>query len=318
MQRSIMILFETVNLASISLFYLVHALLSSLMAYFAAVFLARRYKDSILIIFLLTLVFNIAVPVIGYVLTAWMIYYLLHVKYAKVLINTKTLNMQELDNEFPNVKRLFGEGSMAELMSNADAPKALRMKALSVISQDMNRQNIALIKHSLADKDDEIRLYSFSLIDNMEQDINTKIHQASLRFNTTESIDEKMAAATELAYLYWDMVYFDLSDDTLKNFLLNESLRYAQIVFDINMSDRDMNVLLGKIYLEKQELENASTHFVIAIENGVDEEYIVPYLAELYFERGNYRSVASMLNTVKSLNMNATMYPVVSQWKRNV
>jgi uncharacterized protein HemY len=94
-------------------------------------------------------------------------------------------------------------------------------------------------------------------------------------------------------------------------------LRYAQVVFDINMSDRDMNVLLGKIYLEKQQFENATTHFVMAIENGVDEEYIVPYLAELYFERGNYRSVASMLNTVKSLSMNATMYPVVAQWKHN-
>jgi len=312
-----MILFETVDLTSVSLFYLFHALISSCLAFAAALFLSRRYKDSVLMVFLLTLAFNIAIPVVGYLFTIWMVYYLLHVKYAKVLINTKTLNMQELDNEFPNVKRLFGEGSMAELMSNSDAPKALRMKALSVVSQDMNRNNIALIKQSLSNKDDEIRLYSFSLIDNMEQDINTKIHQASLRFNTTENIVEKMAAAAELAYLYWDMVYFDLSDDTLKNFLLDESLRYAQVVFDINMSDRDMNVLLGKIYLEKQQYENACTHFVMAIENGVDEEYIVPYLAELYFERGNYHSVASMLNTVKSLSMNATMYPIVAQWKQN-
>jgi polysaccharide biosynthesis protein PelE len=312
-----MILFETVNLTSVSIFYFFHALISSLVSFVAAVYLSRRYKDNVLIVFLMTFIFNIAIPVIGYLFTIWMVYYLLFVKYARVLINTKTLNMQELDHEFPNVKRLFGEGSMAELMSNNDAPKTLRMKALSVVSQDMNRKNIALIKQSLSNKDDEIRLYSFSLIDNMEQDINTKIHQASLRFNRTENIEEKMAAAAELAYLYWDMIYFDLSDDTLKNFLLDESLRYAQVVFDINMSDRDMNVLLGKIYLEKQQFENATTHFVMAIENGVDEEYIVPYLAELYFERGNYRSVASMLNTVKSLSMNATMYPVVAQWKHN-
>lgn len=309
-----MILFETVSLSSLVLFYLLHGVLSSVLAFFATISLSRRYKDSKRIIFLLALFFNISVPLLGYIFTLWMLYYLLNVKYAKVLKHTKTLNMQELDHEFPNVKRLFGEGSMIELMSNTDAPRALRMRALSVVSQDMSRKNIALIKHSLADKDDEIRLYSFSLIDNLEQDINTKIHQASLRFTQTQDSDQKSSAAKELAYLYWDMVYFDLSDEVLKSYLINESLRYAKFVFDNNMGDTSMNTLLGKIYLEKKEYSLAATQLVMAIENGVDHEYIVPYLAELHFERGNFRSVGAMLNLVKSLKMNTTMYPIVAQW----
>ncbi len=309
-----MILFETVSLNSLLLFYLLHGLISSVLAFFTTILLSRRYKDSKKMIFLLTLFFNITVPLLGYLFTLWMVYYLLRVKYAKVLKHTKTLNMQELDHEFPNVKRLFGEGSMMELMSNSEAPRALRMRALSVVSQDMSRKNIALIKHSLADKDDEIRLYSFSLIDNLEQDINTKIHQASLRFTQTQDSDEKSSAAKELAHLYWDMVYFDLSDEVLKSYLVNESLRYATFVFDNNMGDTSMNVLLGKLYLEKKEYETATTQFILAIESGVNHEYIVPYLTELYFERGNFRSVGSMLNTVKSLKMNTTMYPIIAQW----
>lgn len=309
-----MILFETVSVNSLVLFYLFHGVISSVLAFVTTVFLSRRYKDSKSMIFLLALFFNIIIPLLGYVLTLWMLYYLLHVKYAKVLKHTKTLNMQELDHEFPNVKRLFGEGSMVELMSNPDAPRALRMRALSVVSQDMSRKNIALIKHSLADKDDEVRLYSFSLIDNLEQDINTKIHQASLRFTQTQDSDVKSSAAKELAYLYWDMVYFDLSDEVLKSYLVNESLHYAKFIFDNNMGDTAMNVLLGKLYLEKKEYEMATTQFVLAIENGVNHEYMVPYLAELYFERGNFRSVASMLNIVKSLKMNTKMYPIIAQW----
>jgi len=110
------------------------------------------------------------------------------------------------------------------------------------------------------------------------------------------------------------MVYFDLSDEVLKSFLVNESLRYAKFVFDHDMRDTSMNVLLGKLYLQKKEYDAAATQLVMAIENGVNHEYVVPYLAELYYERGNYRSVGSMLNIVKSLKMNTTMYPIVAQW----
>ncbi len=311
-------LFEVVTLASLSGFYLVHIVISSVLSLFVALLLRRRYTESLKGVFLLSLFFNIAIPLLGYLFTLWLGYYLLRVRYAKVLKNTKMLNMQELDHEFPNVKRLFGEGSMVELMSNTDAPKAKRMKALSAVSEDMSRKNISLIKHSLSDRDDEIRLYSFSLIDGLEQDINTKIHRASLRFKAAEEkSDEYIEAAKELAYLYWDMVYFDLSDEVLKNFLVNESLKYAKIVFETDMSDTSMNTLLGKIYLEKKEYEEASTQFVMAIENGVDHEYIVPYLAELYFERGNYQSIRSMLSIVKSLEMNTMMYPVVAQWSHD-
>jgi len=312
-----MMLFETVSFNSLVLFYFLHGVISSILACVVSIVLSKRYKDSKKMIFLLALFFNISMPLLGYLFTIWMLYYLLSVKYAKVLKNTKALNMQELDHEFPNVKRLFGEGSMVELMSNVDAPRALRMKALSVVSQDMSRKNISLIKHSLSDKDDEIRLYSFSLIDNMEQDINTKIHQASLRFTKAQDNIEKARAAKELAYLYWDMVYFDLSDEVLKSFLVNESLRYAKFVFENDLGDTSMNILLGKLYLEKKAYDEAATQLVMAIENGVNHEYIVPYLAELYFNRGNFKSVGSMLNVVKSLKMNTTMYPIVAQWSHD-
>jgi len=312
-----MMMTETATLSSLALFYMAHMLLSALISIGASFFLRKRYQDKFFSVFILVLFFNITVPLIGYFFTFWMTYYLLQVRYEKTLKNTKVLNMQELDHEFPTVKRMFGEGSMKELMSNEDAPKHKRMKALSAIAEDMNKKNIALIKHSLADKDDEIRLFSFSLMDKMEQNINTKIHQASIRFEKEEEPDEKAKAAKELAYLYWDMIYFDLSDDTLRSFLLNESLKYARMVFDHDMTDSSMNVLLGKIFLAQKDYDEASTQFVMAIESGMRSEYIIPYLAELYFERGNYRSIRSMLNLVQGLGINSTLYPVIEQWKHH-
>lgn len=308
-------MFEEVTPGSLFSFYMYHLYFSSLIAGVCAYFLRIRYQDKWLKIFLLLLFFNIAIPGIGYLFTLWLSYYLLSVEFLLTLKNTKMLNMEELDQDFPRVKRGFGEGSMVELMSNALAPQSLRMRALSTMAENMTQKNVALIKHSLSDKDDEIRLYSFSLISNMEQTLNAKMHKATQRYKNAVREEERFAAAGELAFLYWEMIYFDLSDEILKKYLLEESFKYARMLFNSNMSNIPINVLLGKIHLMRKEYEEATTHFIMAIENGVKHEYIIPYLAEIYFYRGNYKSIRSMLSVVNELGMNATLYPVVAQWR---
>ncbi|MBE0497757.1 MAG: hypothetical protein IBX43_00780 [Campylobacterales bacterium] len=310
-----MTMFETATGQTLFQFYALHLFLSSLFSWAVAHLLRRRYEDAQGILFLFFLFFNIALPVIGYLFTLLLGYYLLYVKHAPTLINTKMLNMEELDQDFPQVKRSFGEGSMIELMSNEFASQTLRMKALSAMAENMTQKNIGLIKHSLSDRDDELRLYSFSLICSMEHGLNNNIHEASLRFKSAEDEQSRADAAKELALLYWEMVYFDLSDEVLKTYLMNEALKYAKIAAAAHAHDKSINVLLGKIYLAKEEFDNATTEFVIAIESGVESEYIVPYLAELYFQRGNYTSTRSMLSLVESLKMSVTMYPVVAQWR---
>jgi tetratricopeptide (TPR) repeat protein len=308
-------MFETATWETLLQFYVLHLLIASVFSWAAAHLLRRRYQDAQRKLFLFFLFFNISLPAIGYLFTLLLSYYLLHVRHAPVLINTKMLNMEELDQDFPQVKRSFGEGSMVELMSNELASQGLRMKALSAMAENMTQKNIGMIKHSLSDRDDELRLYSFSLISSMEHGLNNKIHEASLRYKNAEDEKDRADAAKELALLYWEMVYFDLSDEVLKNYLMNEALKYAKIAIAARTHDNSINVLLGKIYLAKEEFDNATTEFVIAIESGVDFEYIIPYLAELYFQRGNYTSIRSMLSLVESLKMSVTMYPVVAQWR---
>jgi tetratricopeptide (TPR) repeat protein len=308
-------MFETATWQTLLQFFLLHLLISSIFSWTAAHLLRRRYQDTQRILFLFFLFFNISLPLIGYLFTLFLGYYLLHVRYEPALINTKMLNMEELDQNFPQVKRSFGEGSMVELMSNELAVHGLRMKALSAMAENMTQKNIGMIKHSLSDRDDELRLYSFSLISSMEYGLNNKIHEASSRYRNSQDEEDKADAAKEMALLYWEMVYFDLSDEVLKNYLMDEALKYAKIAATVRAHDKSINVLLGKIYLAKEEFDNATTEFVIAIESGAESEYIVPYLAELYFQSRNYTSIRSMLSLVESLKMSVTMYPIVAQWK---
>lgn len=308
-------MFQHADLLTLSLFYCFYILFALIIAIVGGQLLQVRYKGYRLRNFLFLFFFNMALPFVGALFSIWLVYYLLYVTYAKVLKNTKSINMEELDQEFPQVKRAFGEGSMVGLMADTLAPQELRMKALSAMADNMTQKNVSVIKNSLSEKDDEIRLYSFSLIDSMEHGINNKIHDASERYKNEEDETKRLKAAKELAFLYWEMIYFDLSDEVLKNFLTNESFKYAQVCSWADMADSDINILLGKIYLLRKEYDNATTQFVMAIESGVDYAYMIPYLAELYFKRGNYRSIRAMFSMVDKLNLNATMHPVMGQWK---
>ncbi|MEA1918886.1 MAG: hypothetical protein U9N52_03515 [Campylobacterota bacterium] len=301
---------------SITEFYVIHALASLVVAFFATIFLKKRFEDHTYSLIGFFFLFNIAVPIAGFFFTAWLIYYLLHVKYEKVLNNISYINMVEFETEFPEIERIFGEGSMSDLLSNGQASSALKMKALVSMADNITQNNVALIKNSLSDKDDEIRLYSFAIIDKMERGINKSIHTKLTELNALDTEDEKrIILAEELAYLYWDMVYFELSDEDLKKFILTEVQKYAKIVLNHNMNHMNINILLGKVYLMLERYEDASTCFAIVIEEEGESSYTYPYLAEIFFNQKNFRSTKALLNSSKNLKINSTLSPIIEQWK---
>ena len=224
--------------------------------------------------------------------------------------------MVEFETEFPEIERIFGEGSMSSLLSNGQASTSLKMKALVSMADNITQNNLVLIKNSLSDKDDEIRLYSFAIIDKMERGINKSIHIKLTEFNELEIEDEKrIKLAEELTYLYWDMVYYELSDEDLKKFILAEVQKYAKIVLNHNLNHTNINILLGKVYLMLERYEDASTCFAIVIEQEGERSYTYPYLAEVFFNQRNFKSTKALLNSSNTLKINTTMSSIVEQWK---
>ncbi len=57
--------------------------------------------------------------------------------------------------------------------------------------------------------------------------------------------------AVELAHLYWDLVYYQLSDKDLRNFIIKEVESYSRYVLHHDDSNPEINLLLGKLYLSQ-------------------------------------------------------------------
>ena len=323
-------------------------------------FKVSLHKHNQLSLFLFSFLFNLSIPLLGYFFTLWIFWYMVNVKYAEKLLETNVLNFDEFSETFLKVERLFGEGSMINIMSNNYVSKSHKVKALSSLLSDNSPVSLQIVKETLASPDDEIRMFGYAIINKAEKALNKKINEnLALTAQELEKGDKKdeetiAFAARELAYLYWEMVYTELSHDSLKMNFLNSVVTYLdiakdyyipkidQILLQIKESEKNpyslkntnetrkekeileetylicstLFSLMGRVYIYRKEFEKAKAEFTVAKEIlSKRSTFLIPYLAEIYFLTGKYDIVASLLKQTKGLQYNAKLYPIIRQWE---
>ena len=323
---------------------------------FKFLFKFSLHKNNQKTVFVFFFLFNISIPFLGYLFTIWIVWYLLHVKYKQKAISTSALNLDEFSTTFLKVERIFGEGSMHDLLTSDYAPKSKKIKALSSLANNISPANLQIIRQTLSSTDDEIRMFGYAVINKAEKTINQKI-DGYLEIISSESAknDKKNEylianAAKELAFLYWDMVYTELSHESLKGNFLNSAVVYIEMakvyfmgkidavaedimyhkinddmeyIIDkekmqiINMYSitSSLYMLMGRIYIQRGEYEQAKTEFTVAQELLPEQStFILPYLAEVYYVTGKYNVVKAILSKAYGLELNATLHPIIDQW----
>lgn len=179
--------------------------------------------------------FNFTLPLMGLFLSIWVAFYLKNVEYKGRVAKTNILNLDEFGMTFQKVERIFGEGSMADLMLSEYAPKSKKLKALSSLAANLSPANLKIVKQTLFSTDDEIRMFGYAVVNKAEQALSSKIsHQLSIFQREDEKGEEahmelRASAAKELAFLYWEMVYIELAHDNLKANFLKDVEHYIKI-----------------------------------------------------------------------------------------
>lgn len=310
---------------------------------FKLFFRASLHKNNRITSILFIFLFNIAMPVIGYVLSVWTAWYLKNITYEKKVTNTNILNLDEFGMSFLKVDRIFGEGSMSKLLTDKYAPKSKKLKALSALASSTSPANLRIIRQTLSSTDDEIRMFGYAIINKTEKTINGRINRYLNMFNEENAkkspdIARRAKAAKALAFLYWEMIYTELSHESLKDNFLKEVVKYLNIAKDFyikgmqkdceteeeskkcfdehNETCTKLYILSGRVYMYEKNYDRAVTEFTVAQElNMLNTAYILPYLAEIYYMIGNYKIVNSIINEASELGLNATLHPIVEQWK---
>jgi len=300
-------------------------------------FHASLHRNNVKSSFNYFFIFNFSMPLLGYIASLWFAWQLVHVKYEKQIINSNLLNLDEFSVSFLEVHRVFGEGSFSELMANKYAPTQKKIHALNVLSNNLTPENLHIIKQTLTSQDDEVRMFGYAIINKAEQKLSKSINIELELFQVAkEKMDEKQMAlsAYELAFLYWEMLYSELSNETLSDEFMKQVCYYLEIAIDLftkelrgegSVDEKGLffklsrsHKLYGRYYMRLQQYESAITQLTMAQElNEVNATFVLPYTAEAYFYLGKFDITKSILNRLSLLEINATIYPLIEQWKKS-
>jgi len=282
-------------------------------------------------------IFNFSMPLIGYIASFWFAWQLVHTKYEKQVINSNILNLDEFGTSFLEVRRVFGEGSFNGLILNKYASAQKKIHALNILSSNLTPANLQIIKQTLSSPEDEVRMFGYAIINKAEQKLAKSINRELELFREAkEKGDEQQIAlsAYELAFLYWEMLYSELSNEILNSGFMKQVHSYLDLAIELltkqfkeqdSFNDKNLlfklsrsHQLYGRYYMRLQQYEDAITQLTMAQElNQENATFVLPYTAESYFYLGKYDVVKSILNQLSLLEINATIHPLIEQWKKS-
>ena len=299
-------------------------------------FHASLHRNNVKSSFSYFFIFNFSMPLLGYIASIWYAWQLVHTVYQKKTINTNLLNLDEFGISFLEVRRVFGEGSFNDLILNKQTPAQKKIHALNILSSNLTPANLHIIKQTLSSPEDEIRMFGYAIINKAEQKLAKSINiELELFKEANDKLDSKQIAvsAYELAFLYWEMLYSELSNETLNDEFMEQIEHYLNIAIRLFTKEfkekekfQEQNLLFklsrshqlyGRYYMRLKQYENAITELTIAQQlNQENATFVLPYTAEAYFYLRKYNMVKSILNQLSLLEINATIYPLIEQWKK--
>lgn len=299
-------------------YFFLHAIASALLAWCEMKLLESQYSAERLKVFLFFFVLTGVTLSFGLLLSLLIV--IVGLLGAKVIEKTQILDkisFNTISDDFPEIKRIFGEASLAHTLNQSDAIMQTKIKVLSALSEVNTPEAITLIKQALSDESDEVRLYSFSLIDHFEKELNIKIHIALGALHETKEILQKVQEYKTLAFLYWDMLYYELADDNLKHYFLNKIQSIMNEGLLLAPHDEDLMMLQGRLYLFNGDIHNAELLIHKALEHsGTYTKAICSYLAEIAFLKQEYWKIPSLIALYPSAALDLKMHGMQQVWNK--
>lgn len=210
----------------------------------------------------------------------------------------------------------MGEGGAWSRLRTVGLPRKLRLKALLSVGTTSGLNSSRLLQQATGDSDDEIRLLAFNLYERKEQKIQQAISASLKELQQAKTESTKAAVCSSLAFSYWEMVYSALAQDDLRDFFVEQAAKYAEQALQLGIKNPALLVLMVRIYLQKQNYEQASEAIQFALLAGADPLKLLTYQAELAFYARDFKAVRAFLRQDATVRFRPGIGPVAQFWGR--
>jgi polysaccharide biosynthesis protein PelE len=214
------------------------------------------------------------------------------------------------------LRKKYGVSGLKIHLQSHEFPLYARVNALKSLSAIPADKSNNLIRTVLPDKQDELRLLAFKLIDQQEKKIVKQINSALELSKNSLSENEKTKLYKWLALEYWELVHCSLIEPVMLNFVLNQTIHYINLSKEHSDNDPSLWYLLGRIHLIKTNYELAINAFEQAIKHGYLKNRVLPYLAEAYFFQHKYHETKQLLSSIHTLGTGQISHTIIAFWSQ--
>lgn len=301
-------------------YLLLHGAASLLLASYATLLLPAALTRPRRPVLLLMAGCSYAVPILGFIGVLAAIIVLRTYSHRVIEPEFESLELPDFDpHQHPAGG--FRQSGLRAFLGNSDAPIASRMGALVALQYVSGRLSSPLLRDVLTDPSEDIRLLAYGMLDNQEKRINKAIDEELKKLaigRSTEGPEERgpqtLAAARRLSDLYWELIYQRLVQGDLRTHALAESARYCQMVLRHDPDDAALTLRQGRLLHDLGHPEGAATAYYKALALGLPSTRILPYLAELRFDQGDYADTRRLMSDLTSWASLPRLQPVIEYW----
>lgn len=215
--------------------------------------------------------------------------------------------------------RLFRGLSIRQLLTDVHAAAPLRTRALNAIASKPARIAGDLLRKLLSDPLEDLRLVAYGLLDTQEKALRARISEQSARLEHLSAEPHASPAShaellRHLAELNFELVYQSLVQGDVRDLTLAQAIEHAEAAIRLDPGDGGLRQLLARMHLEQGDTDRACDDLIRATEDGLPDNRVLPYLAEMAYRRGDWASVRTLMQRIDPLTVTPRMSALVRYW----
>jgi polysaccharide biosynthesis protein PelE len=297
-------------------FVTLHAAASAVIAQLVLLFLPKHYRRPKLAVLGLFFLLAFFVPLLTFVTLVAIVLTARFFSKASIYYPFVKVELPQFTLGSAGIRNSLGEGAIRTRLNTTSLPTEVRMKALLSAQAMSARYSVPMLKELLGDEADDLRLLAYGMLDNREKTLNSLIHDLQLKLESCHEAGLCQLYSKQLAELYWAFAYEHLAEGDMLDYMLTQAEQYARAALETG-ADGDLWVLLAQILIKQEKPKEAETAFDQAIALGMPVTRIQPYLAELAYQRHDYRSVRAHLKLIPFNNQIPQIANIQRFWLRS-
>ena len=188
---------------------------------------------------------------------------------------------------------LYGSGGLIGILRNAPDPEK-RIQAVMATRQLRDQDAVPILREALRDPEDDVRLLAYSLLDGKEQRINEAIRRLLEELETATG-QRAGLLHRHVASQYWELAYLGLASGDVYDHVLQQVLTHCDAALAELGRLHGLLYQRGRVLLRLGRWDEAEAAFREALQRGMGEADILPYLAEIAYLRRHWAGVVDCL-----------------------